>query len=617
MIRDRCLVIAVLILGFCSTSAAQSPVTYRISFPAPEHHWMQVEVRFTDVPAGAVRIMMSRTSPGRYAIHDFARDVYDVEIDDGSGAALKPERPSSSEWDVAGRSGTVRVRYRVSGDTTDGTFLGVNSTHAHINIPAALMWARGLEDRAVRVTFELRDGSSWKVATQLHATEEPNTFTAPNLSYLIDSPVEISAFALRTFRVRNATFRLALHHDGTDQEVDRLVQDIARLVGEEAAVYRELPPFEGGAYTFIADLLPSAAWDGMEHRNSTVMTLPGALRVPDQRVGILGTVAHEFFHSWNVERIRPRSLEPFDLEDANTSGELWLAEGFTNYYGYLLLQRAGLWTLDQTAVTWGTTLDQVINSPARKHRTAEEMSRMAPFVDGSLDLDRTDLSNTYLSYYVWGEAIALGLDLTLRERSGGAVTLDDYMRALWVRYGKPGGPAEGLVARPYTMQDARACLAEVSGDQAFADDFFDRFIQGRDVPDYGLLLRKAGLLLRKRNPGRAWIGTPRLGFEAGVARVSSPSIEETPAYAAGIDEGDELLRLDAEPITSAARVEEIVRRHKPGEGIRAQIRRQGRVLDLVITAQEDPHLELVPSESNGALGTSERALRDMWLKSKQ
>ena len=245
------------------------------------------------------------------------------------------------------------------------------------------------------------------------------------------------------------------------------------------------------------------------------------------------------------------------------------------------------------------------------------MSRMAPLVDSSFVADHTGLDNTYISYYFWGEAIALGLDLTLRERSAGAITLDDYMRAMWVKYGKPGGPAEGLVGHPYTIQDARACLAEVSGDRAFADDFFDRYIQGREVLDYQTLLGRAGLLLRKRNPGRAWLGPLRLTFESGAALVSSPTIEDTPVYAAGLDEGDELVMLDGESIPSAARVEEIVQRHKPGDTVRLRIRRKGALLDLPLTTREDPHLELVPAETNRPLTASERSLRDAWLRSRQ
>jgi predicted metalloprotease with PDZ domain len=609
--------LAVLVLAFCTPAFAQSPITYRVSFRAPEHHWMQVEVRFSDVPAGPLHVMMSRTSPGRYAIHEFAKNVFDVEIDDGTGAALKAERPNPSEWDVSGHAGVVRVRYRVFGDRTDGTFLGVDPTHAHINIPAALMWAQGLEDRPVRVAFDPPAGSGWRVATQLHPTSDPNTFTAANLSYLIDSPTEVSNFALKTFQVGPETFRLAVHHDGTDREAEALARDVEHIVREEAAVYGELPAYEGGTYTFLADYLPYATWDGMEHRNSTFMTSSGALRVPDERASILGTVSHEFFHGWNVERIRPRSLEPFNLEEANMSGELWLAEGFTNYYGYLILQRAGLASLDETAATWGRTLDTVIRSPARAHRTAEDMSRMAPFVDAAASADRTNLDNTFISYYTWGEAIALGLDLTLRERSAGAITLDDYMRAMWTKYGKPGGRAEGIVDHPYAMQDARQCLAEVSGDRAFADEFFDRYIQGHEVVDYETVLGKAGLLLRRRSPGRGWIGPLPLSFDQGRAQVSSPTIEGTPAYVAGLDQDDEIVLFDGEAIATSTRVDEILERHKPGDELKVRIQRRGASMDLTVTMVEDQRLELVPIETNRPLTPSERALRDAWLKSRQ
>ena len=131
------------------------PITvYRLSFPEAQHHRMQVEVTFADVPPGTLQVVMSRTSPGRYAVHEFAKNVFDVQIDDGTGTPLRARTAGTSQWDVAGTSGPVRVRYKVFGDQVDGTFLGIDDTHAHINMPAALMWARGLEERAVRVTFD-------------------------------------------------------------------------------------------------------------------------------------------------------------------------------------------------------------------------------------------------------------------------------------------------------------------------------------------------------------------------------------------------------------------------------------------------------------------------------
>src|SRR4030095_10506693 len=151
---------------------APSP-QHRLPSPEPQHHWMQVEVVFNEVPAGPLQVRMSRTSPGRYALHEFSKNVYDVGVTDGAGRALEPTQPNLHQWDIAGHDGTVRVRYRVFGDRIDGTYLGVDATHAHINMPATLMWARGLERRPNRVTFERPANTSWRVAPPLVPTEDP------------------------------------------------------------------------------------------------------------------------------------------------------------------------------------------------------------------------------------------------------------------------------------------------------------------------------------------------------------------------------------------------------------------------------------------------------------
>ena len=191
---------------FATAAAAQAPVSYRVSFPAPEHRWMQVEATFADAPPDRpLQIRMSRTSPGRYALHEFAKNVYDVSLKDGSGKALTATRPDLHQWDVPGHDGTVVVTYKVFGDRTDGTYLSIDASHAHLNMPASLMWARGFETRPARIRFEQPPGRTWRVATQLYPTDDPLTFTAPNFHYLMDSPTELSAFTLRTFTVPNAS----------------------------------------------------------------------------------------------------------------------------------------------------------------------------------------------------------------------------------------------------------------------------------------------------------------------------------------------------------------------------------------------------------------------------
>ena len=573
---------------------------------------MAVEASFTGLPSAPLELRMSRASPGRYSLHDFAKNVYDVEAVGDDQRALAITRPDPHGWTIPYHGATATVRYKVFGDRVDGTYLAVDPTHAHLNMPAAVMWARGLDDRPLQLTFVPPAGTGWEVATQLYAGGSPLEFTAPNLQYLMDSPTEFGPIAMSQFTVGHHTFRFAAHHTGTADELDRFVADVQKIVAAERGVFGEFPSYEPGTYTFIADYLPWASGDGMEHRNSTIMTSAAAIRTG--RSGLLSTVAHEFFHNWNVERIRPRALEPFDLERANMSGELWLAEGFTQYYGPLSMSRAGVVEPRDTIDDLGELVTTAILSPGRAVRSAEEMSRMAPFTDGGRTIDRTNWSNTYTSYYPLGGAIALALDLSLRERFDGRVTLDDFMRAMWRVHGSPPAPRPGYVAHPYTIDDAEQRLAEASGDAPFAHDFFANYIHGRQVPDFGVLLAPAGLALQTRNPGRAWWGDVRLESRAGLTFAETPW-SNTPAYRAGLDIGDEVRQVDGTRVSFPDDIAAILRRHKPGDTMSVEyVDRAGSPKSVRVTLEEDPALGLVTIESKGrTLTAAQAAFRNAWL----
>jgi len=591
-------------------------IVYKVTISAPEHHVADIDVTFPNV-TGTLQARMSRSSPGRYAVHEFAKNVFDVHAFDGRGRELKISRPNPYEWDVAGHDGTVRVAYRIYGDLVDGTYLGIDTSHAHMNMPATFMWARGLDDRPARFTFTPPQGSNWKVATQLYPTGDPWTFTAPNLQYMMDSPTELSAYAVRQFTVKNPdgkTFRIrmAVHAEASDQDLDFYAAGVEKIVKEAGAVYGEFPEYEpNGTYTFLADYLPWDGGDGMEHRNSTVVTGRGSVR------GALGTASHEFFHCWNVERIRPQGLEPFNFEDANLTDSLWVAEGFTQYYGTLLMARAGLFTPKQAISSFGSLANAVVSEPGRGFNSPVGMSHMAPFVDAARSIDPTNFSNTFISYYTYGGAVALGLDLSLRDRSKGALTLDDFMRAMWRKYGKPGGPQPGLGAHPYSLADLHDTLAEVSGDRAFADDFFGRYMIGRDVVDYAHLLQRAGVLFRPHSRGRAWIGDVRGGMDGGT-RISTLVAQGTPAFDAGLDQDDQITSLGGRTVTSWAQVQQILASHKPGDIVRVEFRRRtGATAGGTMTLKEDPSREAAFLEDAGGRPTAEQvAFRQAWLGSR-
>ena len=595
------------------TFQAASPLRYRFTFPEPEHRWMQVEVTVPDVPEGTLEFRMSRSSPGRYSLHDFAKNVYDVHAFGRDGREVAAQRPDPYGWNVSHHGGRVTLTYKVFGDLVDGTYLAVDQTHAHINMPAALMWARGLDDRPATLTFAPPAGAGWRVATQLHPGSTPFEFTAPNLQYLMDSPVELGPLSIRQFSVGPRTFRFAVHHTGTDAEVDDYVKDVEKIIGQEGAVFGEYPEYEPGYYTFLADYLPYATGDGMEHRNSTVITARESIRAGRQ--GLLDTVAHEFFHSWNVERIRPRALEPFDFERVNMTEDLWLAEGFTQYYAPLVLGRAGLSDSRALAETLTELVDTVALAPGRAVRSAEEMSRMAAFTDGGRPVDRTNWPNTYISYYPFGGAIALALDLTLRERSDDRITLDDYMRAMWRAHGRPGGAREGYVDRPYSATDAEARLTEITGDRAFVHDFFSRYIEGPDVADYSRLLSRVGFVVRRKNPGRAWWGDVGIEPQDGRLRVTALVPATSPAYAAGLEQDDEVRQIDGTMLRSAGDVSAVIGRHKPADRVRmVYVDRSGVERTTTVVLAEDPHLQVAPIEAvGGALTSAARTSRDRWL----
>ena len=609
--------------GQSSTGADAPPVLYEVSFPEPEHQWMQVVVTFNRLPPVPLSLRMSSASPGRYARHDFAKNVFELQAEDGAGNAIEPRRSAMTHWDIEGHDGTVTVTYRIYGDRVDGTYLAIDDTHAHLNMPASLLWGVGMEARPATVRFIPPAERDWRVATQLYPSDDPLTFTAPNLSYLLDSPVEFSAFGDRSFIVTDPsdsayapTFRVAVHHEGTEAELARYAGNVERIVREMVTVFGEFPRFETGRYTFLADYVPSASSDAMEHRNSTVLSSPGALGSQ----GLLGSVSHEFFHVWNVERIRPRSLEPFDFERVNPSDELWLAEGFTNYYGALILQRAGLVLLSDTLNRFVSAIDIVRLGPGRQFRSAVDMSRLAPFTDAATAIDRTNWDNLFISYYTWGETLGLGLDLMLRARAvdadAPAVTLDDYMRLLWARFGRFGGDTPGMVARPYALADTRAALADLTGDPAFADNFFDRFVEGHETIDFVPLFARAGLVLAPRAARRGWLGPVQFRFGREGARVVAPSPFDSPLYDAGIARDDVLMSIASRSFSSAGQIDEIIGDRSAGERVRVTYSRRGERRTTRVTLAEDPRLAVVAQERRGQrLTAAQRQFRRDWLGS--
>jgi predicted metalloprotease with PDZ domain len=607
---------ALLTLAASTAFAQQQRVEYDISFPNAAVHEARVVATFTGVPRGStLHVRMSRSSPGRYAVATFAKNVYDVVATDGQGRPLVVSRPDSHGWDVSGSDGTVRVRYTVWGDRTDGTYLSVDHTHAHMNMPATFMYAHGFEDASIRLTIHPQPG--WSIATQLTPTKDSTVFTAPNFQWFMDSPTEVGPASWRSWSAtqngKTSTWRLAVHHLGTEAQVDTFATMAKAVVAEEVAMWGEPAGYDFGTYTFLADYLPWASGDGMEHRNSTVMSRSISLGDSARRMGALGTLTHEFFHSWNMERLRSKEIEPFNFDGEDMSNALWFGEGFTNYYADLFLRRAGMLTDDQYMMRFGGAVIGTINSPARQHGSPVDMSRLAVFFDGGTYLDPTIASNIFLSYYQWGQVVGAGLDLTLRERYHSS--LDEYMRLLWRDFGSHQSKALAP-ERPYTVDDLRSELGKLTKDQSFANDFFKRYVEGSEVPDFATLLDPAGYSFVKDSVARPYLGASLDNDPKGV--FVNWSASNGSAFPAGLASGDIITSIDGEPTASIDSLTAIIGRRRVGETLKVSLLEKG-VLPSIVTMKLVGRnaMKVVSYESAGIPITDAiRAFRRDWLASK-
>ncbi len=588
-------------------------IKYEISFPNIVHHEAEVKATFTAVPPGVLHSRMARSSTGRYALHEFSKNVYSLKAVDSKGKELTVTRPDPYGWDVAGHDGTVTITYTLFADRADGTYPGFDAAQAHIQPQGTFLYARGLEQRKVSVTIH-RPNPAWTIATQLVPTADPEAFTGPSMQYLFDSPTHVGAIQWREWTEtqggKTLKFRAAVDDPSPSATIDQYAAGAQKIAREAAAVYGEFPSFDYGTYTFVACYRPSCSGDGMEHRNSTSVTGGGSMGTSPARE--LGTVAHEFFHAWNVKRIRPAGLEPFDYDRVNFSDALWIAEGFTQYYGPLLEARAGVTQANQFIRGLGGTVNALTNAPGRKYFGPIGMSQQAAFTDAAVSIDQQNRSNIFISYYTYGAGVALAIDLSLRSR--GPHTLDDFMREMWKAHGKP--------EVPYTLENARHALIVASGDSAWAMDFWARYIAGHELPDYPKLLASAGLLVRKSAPNAAWIGDvqfSRAGANPNAAArtISGPTLVGSPVYDAGLERGDRIISVDGKDVSAETDFRAAIAAHKPGDKVNIAFEGRAGRREAMVSILENPAVQVVAFEDAGMTATdAQLAFRAKWLSTR-
>lgn len=591
-----------LILLFCFQSIQLSAQTnnYSISFDNAVHHEAVISATFKDISTDTLTLRMSRTSPGRYALHEFAKNVYNFTAFDSKGNSLKITRDNPYEWKVSGHDGQVNIKYTLFANRGDGTYSQIDETHAHLNIPATFIYAPTLNERPIDVNFSIREDLGWKVATQLPHVKG-NTYSAPNLYYFMDSPTELSNHKVREINIDGQTVKFALHDPGTEDEADTYFEKVKKVVIAEKEVFGALPKFDYGLYTFLACYIPNASGDGMEHRNSTILTSTRTLANGGME-GNIGTVSHEFFHSWNVERIRPKTLEPFNFEEANMSGELWFAEGFTSYYTNLILCRVGLISPEKYVEGLTGTFNYVWNSPARQFFNPIEMSYQAPFVDAATSVDPVNRENTFISYYSYGSVLGLALDLSLREKG---LNLDDYMKQVWKTYGK--------TEKPYTIENLNQSLNQYAGEE-FGHNFFNNYIHKSDMPKYNELFSSVGIVL-SQDDNAAYFGAAVSITDDLNGKIQSNTKIGSPAYKAGLDKDDVITSINGKPFPNGIQFDAFVKGFKPKDILSVTFLRDGQEKNTEVILESDPSYAISLQEKNGDK-LSKKVLKERkdWLK---
>jgi predicted metalloprotease with PDZ domain len=576
-------------------------VEYTLSMPEPHTHLFQVEMR---IPATSepLELVLPTWTPGSYLIREFARNVQDVEAHDATGLRIGCRKTSKNVWRIDGDvTGGVTVRYRVYANELTVRTSHLDSSHAYVNGASIFMFARGMEGEVMHVRVAAPEG--WRVATSLHETENGD-FLAQDYDELVDCPLEIGEHRTIAWLQEGIPHRYAIWGSG---EVDekRLVADTRRIIEVCSKMFGGLP-YE--RYLFILHIVPEGR-GGLEHSSSTSLQVARSAIADPGYESLLALVAHEFFHVWLGRRIRPEPLGPYDYSAENYTRQLWVVEGFTTYYTDLLLVRAGLMTRDRYLKRIGDSIARYQAQPGRRHQSLENSS-----FDAWIKFYRPDAHtpNSQISYYHKGSLVALALDLEIRRAWKGKRSLDDVMRLLWDRYGSKdrGIPEEGA-------GEIREVIGEVLGGPV--DDLFDAYVTGLDEIDFDGHLEAVGLALAEGDAGAGGSGGAggvpvtrivppgahelrlgvRLKEERERVRVTHV-LEDSPAYTAGVNAGDELVAISGRRATIAA-VGAAILEEEIGAPVELVLMRRDRLVTVQVRLTEVAarRARIVPLEEAG------------------
>jgi predicted metalloprotease with PDZ domain len=605
--RTCALLLAAFLMQIPTSAAAQTtpePIRYTLSFPAPHTNYFEVSAV---VPTGArpeVELMMAVWTPGSYLVREYSRQVEGVTATAQGGRTLAVDKSDKNRWRIAtGGAASVTVKYRVYAREMSVRTNWVEADFAMLNGAPTFLTLVGGEKWPHEVVIEPARGWRTSVTSLPAMPGSSHRYRAADYDELVDSPILIGNPAIYEFLVDDKKHYLVNIGEAGVFDGARAAKDVETIIREQKRFWGSLPYDRYLVMNVLTAVPGQIAGGGLEHKNSTLLIAGRwATRTRQSYLAWLELASHEIFHAWNVKRLRPVELGPFDYENENFTRSLWVVEGVTDYYGELIVRRAGLSTEIEYLDALSNKIEEIQTTPGRAVQSAALASQ-----DAWIKYYRPDENspNSSVSYYTKGAVVGFALDARIRKATGGARSLDDVMRAAYQKFSGTRG---------YTPGEFRTVAEEVAGVSLAA--FWDVAIDGTAEIDYAEALDFLGLQFRAveaprpDRPGRAWLGATTRN-DAGRLVVSQVR-RDSPAVAAGLNVDDEIIAIDAFRVR-ADQLSPRLDQYKPGDKVRLLVARRDQLMTLDIQFGTEPPRQWRLEVNPGATETQQRQ-RDRWLK---
>lgn len=582
-------------------AALKNAVRYSIVPGDPAAHLFFVTLTVDRPAPEGQQFSLPAWIPGSYMIREFSRNIVRIHGQcDGRRVALR--KIDKHTWQAAPCGGPLMVQYEVYAWDLSVRAAHLDQTHGFFNGTSVFLQVYGQENEKHLVDILPPEGEQyahWRVATSLPEAKARRygfgSYRAANYDELIDHPVEMGAFALTTFRAHGVAHDIVITGQVPNLDLTRLAGDLRKICEAQIALFEPVALRAPMKRFVFMTLVVGDGYGGLEHRASTALIcarsdLPvkGQREMSDGYRGFLGLCSHEYFHTWNVKRIKPAAFAPYDLRVESYTSLLWLFEGFTSYYDDLMLVRSGVIDEDAYCKLLAKTFNNVLRGSGRKKQSVAESS-----FDAWVKYYRQDenAGNAIVSYYTKGALVGLALDLTIRTGTRGKKSLDDVMRALWVRYGRdfytPGG-GHGV-----SESALEALLDEVAGFSL--KRFLERYVNGTDDVPLVDLLAPFGVDVQA-NGKKAKLGlgarTSKDGQDCKLAAI----VEGGAAHKAGLSAGDMLVAIDGLRVT-ASNLDTLLARYRSGDEVAVHVFRRDELLrrQLVLAVDDAPQFKFSPS----------------------